>query len=184
MTVMLFLANDLSNSSISTLNAFYDPALTTTAHSAIVVMLFRVFVFSSFYYVGLFHPFGIIFNLFLLIVFGISPLGTTKTTRVYYLAMAYEELGTVLFKDGYYFWGSLGLPFITGGFNPLGPINPLSTIGNFNWACGLHSFLWFTHEIFSNNVFLLFELERVVAVYAPLRVRHIFTYRKTLLMVR
>ena len=184
MTVMLFLTNDLSISSISTLNASSDPAVTSTEHSALVVMLFRVFVFSSFYYVGLFFPFGIIFNLLLLIVFGLSPVGTTKTTRVYYLAMAYGELGTVLFKDAYYFWGSLGLPFVTGGFNPLGPINPLSPIGNFNWACGLHGFLWFTHEIFSNNIFLLFELERVVAVYAPLRVRHFFTYRKTLLMVR
>ena len=146
-------------------------------------MIFRVGLFTSFYYVGLFFPFGLLFNFFLLIVFGISPLGTTKTTRVYYMAMAYGELGTVLFKDAYYFWASFWLPFVTGGFNLLGPLNPLTQVINNASLCSLQGYLWYTHEMFANYTFLLFELERVVAVYSPLRVHRLFTLRGTLIMV-
>lgn len=170
-----------SETSISSLNSSTIPPV--VIHSALVVILFRIFLYSSFYYVGLFFPFGLIFNAFLLLVFGMSPMGTTKTTRLYYLAMAYGELGAVIFKDAYYFWGSLGLSFATGGVNIFGPFNPLARSGSYKWMCSVHGFLWYSHEMFANYIFLLFEFERVVAVYSPFRVRHFFTMKRTLFTV-
>lgn len=155
-------------------------------HSAINLALYNVVTHMSFYYELLFFPFGLLFNALILLVFGISPLGTTKTTRVFYLAMAYGELGTVLFKDAWYFFADLGIPFITGGFNPLGVINGMGGIGNGSpiWMCGLQVFMWYSHEMFANYIFVVFELERVIAVYSPLSARHFFTKKIALITVQ
>ena len=156
----------------------------TSYIARIASLIFRIGLNCSGYYVGLFFPFGLLFNVFLLLVFGMSPMGTTKTTRVYYLAMAYGELVTVLFKDAYYFWGSLGFPFVSGGYNLLGPFNPVIYLdGNHGWMCSVMAFLWYGHEMFANYTFLLFELERVVAVYSPFRVHRFFTLKVTLITV-
>lgn len=154
-------------------------------HKPITLLLFILMTNMSFYYEIIFFPFGLIFNMLLLLVFGMSSVGTTKTARVYYLAMAYGELGTVLFKDMWYFWADLGVPHITGGLNPLGAVNGMGNIGNLGngWICGLHVFLWYSHEMFANYSFVLFELERVIAIYAPIHARSLLTKRGSLLMV-
>ena len=187
--VMASLNNLLGNSSMSSssLNSTTIPVVQTTSYiSHVAWIIFRIGMNVSGYYVGLFFPFGLLFNVFLLLVFGMSPLGTTKTTRVYYLAMAWGELITVLFKDAYYFWGSLGLPYVSGGYNLLGPLNPVIysyVDGRHSWLCSLMAFLWYGHEMFANYTFLLFELERVVAVYSPFRVHRFFTLKVTLITV-
>ena len=154
-------------------------------HIFITLVLYNAVNHMSFYYEIFFFPFGLIFNLLLLLAFGISPVGTAKTTRIYYIAMAYGELGTVLFKDAWYFWADLGVPFVTGGLNPFGPVNAMSGIGNGSpkWMCGLQVFLWYSHEMFANYVFVVFELERVIATYVPLHARHLFTKQRTLITV-
>lgn len=184
MTLQIEYINNITES-ISLLNFSSIPAVQTTSKTDVAVVIFRIGLYSSFYYVGLIFPFGLVFNILLLIVFGVSPLRTTETTRVYYLAMAYAELVTVFFKDGYLFWASFGLPFVTGGLNPLGFLNPLSHLGNPEcyWMCSVHGFVWYTHEMLANYAFLLFELERVVAVYSPFRVHRLFTLRVTLITV-
>lgn len=151
----------------------------------ITVLIYNVLSIMSFYYVMLFFPFGLIFNLLSLIVFGTTPLNATKTTRVYYLAIAYGEFGTVLFKDGWYFWVCLGLPYVTGGQNPFGPLNSMGSIENRGpaWMCSLQVFLWYSHEMFSNYTFIIFELERIVAIYLPLHARQIITKRRTIIAV-
>ena len=151
-------------------------------HIFITLVLYNAVIHMSFYYEICFFPFGLIFNLLLLLVFGISSVGTIKTTRIYYIAMAYGELGTVLFKDAWFFWADLGVPFVTGGLNPFGPVNG---IGNESpkWMCGLQACLWYSHEMFANYVFVVFELERVIAIYVPLHARHLFTKKGTLFTV-
>ena len=159
--------------------------ISNQGHWVITLVLYNAVNHVSFYYEICFFPFGLIFNLLLLLAFSISSVGTTKTTRIYYLAMAYGELGIVLFKDAWYFWADLGVPFVTGGLNPLGPVNAMSGIGNGspNWMCGLQVFLWYSHEMFANFVFVVFELERVIAIYVPLHARHLFTKQGTLITV-
>ena len=146
-------------------------------------VVFGIFSASTFYFESFFFPLGITFNVLLLMAFSASGMGTTKTTRVYYLAMAYSELGTVFAKDFWFFWASIGIPYITGGFNPLGALNGVSPMA-VSWLCGLKAFIWYSHETFANYIFLLFELERVVAIYAPLKARKIFTKRGTIVIVR
>ena len=161
---------------------YTNDTLPLSATNTISIRIFHLLSFISFYYVGVFFPFGIIFNVLLLIVFGISPLGTTKTTRVYYLAMASGEIGTVIFKEVWNFWASIGVPFVMKGFNPLGPLNGIWKESP-EWMCGLQVFLWYSNEMFANYTFLLFELERVVAIYTPLRARYLFTKRRTVVLV-
>lgn len=156
------------------------------AHSAVTFVLYKIVNHMSFYYEMVCFPFGLVCNFLLLLVFGISSVGTTKTTRIYYLAMAYGEFGTVLFKDAWYFWADLGVPFVTGGLNILGPANAMGGIGKGSpsWMCGLQVFLWYSHEMFANYIFILFQLERVIAIYAPLHARHLFTKHGTIIIVR
>ena len=166
--------NYSDNSSNSVNDANYFPFLR---------VVFGIFSALTFYYESLFFPLGITFNILLLMAFSASEMGTAKTTRVYYLAMAYGELGTVFAKDCWFFWASIGIPYITGGFNPLGALNGMSPTA-ISWLCGLKAFIWYSHETFANYIFLLFELERVMEIYAPLKARKIFTMRCTIAMVR
>ena len=154
-------------------------------HPSITLLIYRILSLMSFYYEILFIPFGLLLNMFILLVFGSTPLGTTKTTRIYYLAMAYGEFGTVLFKDAWYFWACLGLPYVAGGRNPIGPLNTMGGIasGSPAWMCSLQVFLWYSHEMFANYAFVVFELERVAAIFLPLHARQLFTKRRTLIAV-
>ena len=147
---------------------------------SITLLIYRVLSLMSFYYEIRFIPFGLLLNMFIILVFGITPLGTNKTTRIYYLAMAYGEFGTVLFKDAWCFWACLGLPYVAGGNNPIGPLNSMGGIasGSSAWMCSLQMFLWYSHEMFANYAFIVFELERVSAIFLPL-----FTKRRTLITV-
>lgn len=180
------LIESLGNSSESVFSLNFSQIPTTQPQPIgtpqLAFILFRVGMFLSFYYVGLFFPFGLIFNFLLLLVFAMSPVGTTKTTRVYYMAMAYGELMTVFFKDAYLFWASLGFPFVFGGFNLIGTLN-LLTHRDFSWLCSVQGFMWWAHEMFANYMFLLFEFERVVAIYSPFRVHRYFTLKGTLITV-
>lgn len=154
-------------------------------HTAITCLMFKILTYMSFYYEIIFFPFGLIFNLLLFLMFSISSMGTTKTTRVFYMAMAYGEFVTVLFKDTFYFWAGLGVPFLTRGLSLLGPLDANSHVNNDSTelVCGLYGILWFSHEMFANYTFVVFELHRVVAIYAPLQARYLFTKRGTLITV-
>ena len=121
------------------------------------ILLYRIFGYSCFYFIGVFFPFGIVFNALLLVVFSLTSQGTTHTTRVYYLVMAYGELGTVIFKDLWGFFLGTGLPSVF-EVNPLGPFNPALAVWG-NWLCPLMLFLWYSHEILANTTFVLFEFE-------------------------
>ena len=79
-----------------------------SGHSNISVATFKIFSLSSFYYAGIFFPFGLLFNLLLLLVFGFSKHHAKQTTRLFYFWIAYGELGTVLFKDAIFFLGMSG----------------------------------------------------------------------------
>lgn len=152
-------------------------------HSEITLLIYKIVNHMWFYSESFFFPCGLVFNLLLLLVFGISSMGTTKTTRVYYLAMAYGDFGTVLFKDTWFYWLDLGFPFVTAGLNPLGAANAIGGSSSTHWMCGLHLFLWYSHEMFANFNFVAFELHRVIAIYAPLHARHLFTKRGTIITV-
>lgn len=154
-------------------------------HDNMSASIFRILSFSSFYYAGMFFPLGLFLNVLLLLVFWHSKIAKSNRTRIYYLAMAYGEFGTVLFKDAWYFWASLGVPFVTGGFNPLGPLNSMSTTENnsYSWTCGLNVFLWYSHELFANYTFLLFEIDCVCTFYKTFGTNRLLTKRYSLILV-
>ena len=93
----------------------------------------------------------------------------TPSTRVYYIAIAYGEFGTMLFKDLWWLWLGIGWPGVL-KLNPLGPLNP-ADMSSPIWLCPLSIYLWYVHETIANNAFVMFQLERVVALYFPFRAR-------------
>ena len=102
----------------------------------------------------------------------------TPSTRVYYIAIAYGEFGTMLFKDLWWLWLGIGWPGVL-KLNPLGPLNP-ADMSSPKWLCPLVLYLWYVNETIANNVFVLLQLERVVALYFPLRARAFLTTRQAL----
>ena len=102
----------------------------------------------------------------------------TPSTRVYYIAIAYGEFGTMLFKDLWWLWLGIGWPGVL-KLNPLGPLNP-ANLSSPVWLCPLSIYLWYVHESIANNAFVLFQMERVVALYFPFRARVFLMTRQAL----
>ena len=201
-----------------------------STHEDLTLFLFKLFIHTAFYYVGLLLPFGLLCNFLLLMVF-VSPgvyrvsrsisrnisglslrdvsgqrresvfsgiqlaenvvsvsrpvssqrpvtVGATPSMRVYYAAIAWGELGTLVFKDAWWMWLAVGWPGIL-RLNALGPWNPADPEAP-HWLCPLSLYLWYVHETLANNVFVLLQLERVVALYFPLRARAFLSTRSAL----
>ena len=110
------------------------------------------------------------------------PVDTTKTTRIYYIVIAYDEFCTVFFKDLWRYFFEFGYAQMFPGANSLGVVN-VSLSPSSALLCTLVNFLWFAHEILASNTIVMFELERVVALYFPFKARHLFTQKKALLIV-
>lgn len=143
-------------------------------------VLFRIYHFSAFYFLAPFIPLGIVCNLLIFLIFLKTPLCTTPSTRVYYMAMAFWELGTVLIKDLWFFWFGVGWPTVV--WDTLGPLNPHSE-NSAAFLCPVVVFIWFAHEMPANLTFVVFAIERVVALYFPLRAHYIFNQKRAIYTV-
>ena len=110
--------------------------------------------------------------------YAVPIISVTPSSRVYYKAIAYGELGTMLFKDLWWLWLGVGWPGVL-GIDPLGLANPKASSAP-KWLCPLSLYLWFVHETIANNCFVLLQLERVVALYHPLRARAFLKTRPAL----
>lgn len=152
-------------------------SFTITTNADLTVTLFKIFTNATFYYLTPFIPLGILFNILILLVFGRSGLGTTKTTRIYYLVMAWGELGTVIFKDLWFFALGIGVTEVFKA-NPIGVLN-VHVVNN-PFLCSFLWFIWYIHEMAANNAFVVFEFERVFALYMPLQSLSFNTQRKAL----
>lgn len=145
--------------------------------------LFRIYCFFAFYFILPFIPLGIIFNLLSLVIFSRTSLGTTSSTRVYYLVMAYSELTIVFLKDFWFFWLGVGFPSVF-YMDPLSVINlnphSQSSLGP---LCNIMIFLYFVHEMMANMTFIIFAMERVFALYYPFASRIWFNQMRSLVAV-
>ena len=141
-------------------------------------LLFSIYHFTAFYYLAVFIPFGIVFNLLIFLIFLKLPLGT-PSTRVYYIAMAFGEVGTLLITDPWFFWRGVGWPTVA--WDPLGPLNPHSSITDI-WFCKAVVFVWFALEMSANLTFVVFAIERVIAIYFPLKALS-FTQERSMLTI-
>lgn len=150
-----------------------------TTNAPLTNILFKIFTNAAFFYLFPFIPLGIVFNIIILLVFGRSRLGTTETTRIYYLVMAWGELGTVLFKDLWFFYLGIGVTEVF-HTNLIGALN-VHVVSN-QFLCSFLWFIWYAHETAANNAFVVFEFERVFALYMPLKSRFStwFTQRKAI----
>lgn len=138
----------------------------------------KIFYNLAFYFTGIFIPPAIIFNILILCVMITSIKGIPETARLYYIVMSYGELGTVLFKDMLWLWLGVGWPSVL-YFDILGQLN-MHRASNHFIVCNLVIFIWYTHELIANHTMILFAIERVVALYAPLHVHAIFTFKRSL----
>lgn len=145
--------------------------------------LFRIYCYSAFYFLLPFIPFGIILNMLSLVTFSRTGKGTTSSTRVYYIVMAYTELTTVFFKDFWFFWFGVGFPSVF-SIDPLSAIhlNPHSKT-SLDALCNIMIFLYMTHEMVANNSFVLFALERVISLYYPFFARYKFNKIRALMAI-
>lgn len=109
-------------------------------------------------------------------------MGTTSTTRVYYIIIGFGELGKLIFKDLWILFLGYGWPYIFAGHNILGVLNPALS-RNHPMLCQLSLTLWFFHEILANTAFIVFESKRVAALYCPFRSRMFFTPSKAIALV-
>lgn len=165
-------------------NLFYSSTLipVVVSHDYLTIVLYRILNYACFFYIGPLIPFALVFNFLIVVIFVRSPVGTTKTTRIYYIVIAYGEFWTVFFKDLWRYFFEFGYAQVFSGANPLGNVN-VSLSPSSALLCTLVNFLWFAHETLANNVLTLFEVERVVALYIPLHSRHMFTQTKALVIV-
>ena len=127
-------------------------------HSSFV----KNFTNAAFYYLSPFIPFGIFFNLLILIAFTRKTQEALKSAQIYYLVMAWGELGTVIFKDLWFFDLGIGLPEVFHS-NPFGVLNVHAVSNAF--LCPFVWFIWYAHETTSNIAFIALDFELVFASY-------------------
>lgn len=147
----------------------------------LTIILMNLVASISFYVPIIFAPFGIIFNFLIIVIFINSSLGTVETTRLYYLVIAISELGSLVFKDSWYELLGIGWVYLLAQ-NPLGILNS-SSYSSPEWLCPLNMYIAFVFEIIGNNTFVILELERIGALYFPLKTRTLFSFRKSLFWV-
>ena len=155
----------------------------TISHDVVTIRLFNIFSYGAFYFVGPLLPFALFANILLVYLFVRAPLSTRKTARIYYGVVGWGELGTICFK--YLWWLFLGLGITTEftPFDPIEPVNPSSMKSASVWICPIVLFFWYWHEMIANNMFIIFQMERVTALYFPLRARRLLNLKRTLIIV-
>ena len=161
----------------------FSSLLTPTSkslQSAESVIFIKIFYHLTFYFTGIFIPPSIIFNIIILCMMIKSGKGTQETTRLYYIVMAYGELGTVIFKDTFWLWLGIGWPSVL-GIDLLDKLNMHRK--STDPICSLVLFMWYIHEMIANNTMVLFAVERVVALYVPLHVHSLFTFNRALQII-
>lgn len=166
---------------MSTLNFNTSTAREIQRASNATQIIYHIYCYFTFCYNLPFIPFGIIFNLLSLIIFSRTPLGTTSSTRVYYLVMACTEMVIVFMKDFWFSWFGVGFIQVFGS-DPLSAIrlNPHSE-SSFPLLCNSMIFVYFVHEMVANVTFLLFAIERVIMLYKPISARYWFNRVRSLL---
>ena len=142
-------------------------------------MFVKIFCNFSFFFTGIFILPAVIFNILILHVMIVSGTGTTETTRAYYIVMAFGELGTVILKDVIRYWLGVGWPSVI-LINPLGSLNLHHKGIGSEIVCPIVYFFSYSHELMANFTMVLFGIERVFALYAPIRVHVIFTFNRSL----
>ena len=144
--------------------------------------LLTIFGYVSFYVPFIFAPIGIVLNILIIIIYSNFSLETKNTTRLYYISIAISELGTLIFEDVWFGLIGTGWDFVFHGHNPLGYFDS-SSLSSPYWICPLNAFLWSFFEMIANNTFVILELERLGALYFPLKTRSVFTMKKALIAV-
>ena len=155
----------------------------TTSHDDATILLFNIFSYGSFYFVGPLLPFALVANILLVYVFVRAPLSTRKTARIYYVVVGWGELGTLCFKYLWWLFLGIGISTVFTPFDPIEPVNPSSTKSESVWICPIVLFFWYWHEMLANNMFIIFQMERVTALYFPLRARSLLNLKRTLIIV-
>ena len=176
---------------IKSLQSIFQYPLTNFSNSTLISYptqynltekIFHAYSFFTFYFILPFIPFGIIFNFLSLVIFSRTALGTTSSTRVYYIVMAYTEMTTVFLKDFWFFWFGVGFPSVF-KLDPLSQIhlNPHSKT-SLGPLCNIMIFLYFIHEMVANMTFVLFAIERVIVLYYPFS-RYWFNQKRALVAI-
>lgn len=108
------------------------------------------------------------------LVFIRSPLGTTKTTRVYYTTIAICNFMSTVFRDVTINYPWFVLPFLS--------LNLIYWDPEFisEWSCRSLDFMLFSFEMITNNVFLALTLERCLVLFWPLRTASLISKRKAM----
>lgn len=163
------------SSNVSTINS-----LTSTTNAPLTITLFKIFTNAAFFYLMPFIPLGILFNILLLCVFGRSRLDIEKSTRIYYLVMAWGELGTVIFKDLWFFNLGVGVTEVFKA-NPIGELN-VHVVNN-EFLCPFLWFIWYTHETAANIAFVALEFELVLVLYMRHWSHYWFSERNALVLM-
>lgn len=149
---------------------------------ALLYELLTILGYACFYFPIIFAPIGIILNIVIIIIFSKFSLETKDTTRIYYTFIAISELGTLIFKDIWFGIFGIGWSFIFNGQNLIGLLDS-SSLSSPNWMCPMNVFLWYFFEIIANNIFVILDLERLLAVYFPFKTRAIFTQARALIAI-
>ena len=111
---------------------------------------------------------GVLENIAVLFVFGWHSGGVSQTTRIYYIILAILDIISLLtyHLPQYTTWG---LWFITNGkFSIL--IDASS-----DFVCALFNYLFYLSEGLANYYYLLFTIERLVAIRSPLLLKKYFS---------
>lgn len=148
----------------------------TTTLDASVMIFYQIWNWSTVTLMLPLWPVAVCFDVIVIIVFSKSKMGTTKITRLYYKVISAADLIVLASKDFLYFIVGFGIYFI--GLDKLFP-NGLDrwTIEN-HIGCSTVATCWFASEAFVNYVYVLLNVERLIALYFPFKVRQIFTKRK------
>lgn len=143
-------------------------------------VLFAILTNGSFYYLTPFIVIGLVCNGIILFVFSLSSARqeAIKSAHVYYIVMAVGEIGTLIFKDLWFFDFGIGIPKVF-HVNPIGIFNVHMYPSDF--LCPMLWLMWYAHEATSNIAFIAFDLERVVALYFPLKTLYFFNARKAII---
>ena len=124
--------------------------------------LATVIAYLSIYYLPFIIFLGISTNILIIYIFWI---GTKKKSRqiIYLGAMALADIGNILVMGVFWFIPTKGIPFITNGRYYF------ITINHSNFLCVFHRFLISFFSCLTSNYFVLISIDRVLAIYFPMK---------------
>lgn len=137
-----------------------------------IIKILNVFINgSAFFVTGPLMVMSLPMTLLTVLVFYRSPLGTTKTTRIYYSFIAVCNFISTIFRDGLITYSYLALHFIT--------LNTYAwDVESTLYSCRIMDFILFSFEIITNNTYVALALERCIVLYFPLRSSSLVGQRK------